>query len=81
MITAISGTSLILIAVTMMPGLLFLVLPGLIALSGKVYDEARLIQYLKYGEPITTENWEKTEEETERLRTLYSENRSISMTF
>ncbi len=81
MITAIAGTSLMLIVVAMMPGLLFLVLPGLIAISGKVYDEARLIQYLKYGEPITKEHWEETEAQRERLRTQYSGDRRISVTF
>lgn len=81
MITAAAGTGLLVYAVSMLPGLLFFALPGMIALVGKAYDEARLIQYLRYGYPINTERWEDTEKHTERIRLRSSENRGISMTF
>jgi len=81
MMTAVVGTSLLVFAVSLLPGLILFVLPGMIALVGKAYDEAKLIQYLRYGDPIRTEYWEDTEVCTERIRIRSSENRSMSMTF
>ena len=81
MTTAVAGTGLLVYAVSLLPGLLFFVLPGMIALVGKAYDEARLIQYLRYGYPLSTERWEDTEACTEKIRIRSSENRGISMTF
>ncbi len=81
MMTAVVGTGLIVYAMSFLPGLVFFALPGVVALLGKVYDEARLIQYLRYGEPIRTEHWEDTEKYTESIRISTAENRSFSMTF
>jgi len=76
---ALGGTSLLLYAVSLLPGLILLALPGMIALVGKVYDEAQLIQFLRYGYPIRTEHWEDTGSYTDRVRVRASDNRSLSM--
>lgn len=78
---ALGGTAVLLYAVSLLPGLLLFALPGMIALVGKVSDEAKLIQFLRYGDPIRTEHWEDTERCTESMRIKSSENRSFSMTF
>ena len=78
---SLGGTALLLYAVSFLPGLLLFVLPGMIALVGKAYDEARLITFLRYGDPIRTEHWEDTEKLTERIRISSAENRGFSMTF
>jgi len=81
MMAALGGTALLLYAVSIAPGLLIFFLPGLIALGGKVYDEAQLIHFLRYGDPIKTEHWEDTEKHTEKIRNRSFENHSFSMTF
>lgn len=81
MMTAVMGTGLLMYAVSLLPKLLLFVLPGMIALLGKAYDEAKLIQYLRYGDPIRTEHWENTEAHTERIRIRSAENRSNIATF
>jgi len=81
MMTAVAGAGLLVYAMSFLPGLIFFALPGMVALLGKVYDEARLIQYLRYGDPIRTEHWEETEKYTECIRLSSAENRSFSMTF
>ena len=79
MIAALGGTTLLLYAVSLLPGFILLALPGMIALVGKVYDEAQLIQFLRYGDPIRTEHWEDSETCTDRVRVRASDNRSFSM--
>ena len=79
MIIGLAGTGVLIYAVSLFPGLWFLALPGLIALAGKVYDEAKLVQYLRFGEPIGTDHWEDTENNTEMLRIRAFENRSFSL--
>lgn len=79
MIAALAGISLLVYSVILLPGLIILVLPGTIALAGKVYDEAKLIQFLRYGEPMSTGHWEDTEICTERIRIKASENRGFTM--
>ncbi|MHA2022094.1 MAG: hypothetical protein ACTSWQ_00355 [Candidatus Thorarchaeota archaeon] len=81
MIASLGGTALLVYVVSLLPGLFLVVLPGMIALVGKAYDEAKLIQFLRYGNPIRTEHWENTEACTERIRIRSSKNRGISMTF
>jgi hypothetical protein len=81
MMTAVAGIGLLVYAMSFLPGLIFFALPGMVALLGKVYDEAKLIQYLRYGDPIRTERWEETEKCTESVRISSAENRSFSMTF
>jgi len=79
--TALGGTAVLLYAVSLLPGLLLFALPGMIALVGKVYDEAKLIQFLRYGDPIRTEHWEATETYTEKIRISSFENRRIGSNF
>jgi len=78
---SVVGISLIVYAGTLLPGLFLLLLPGMVALAGKVYDEANLIKFLRYGEPMIMGHLEDTETSTERVRIRSSENRNISMTF
>ena len=75
LLVALGGAIGLLYLVVLIPGLFLLVLPFEIAALGKVYDEARLIQYLRYGEPLRPENWEDTETSTERIRIRASDNR------
>ena len=79
--TSLAGTVILVYAVSLLPGLLLFALPGMVALVGKVYDEAKLVQFLRYGDPIRTERWEDTEECTERIRVSSSQNRGIGVTF
>ncbi len=81
MMASLAGTAMLVYAVSLLPGLLLFALPGMIALVGKVYDEAKLVQFLRYGDPIRTEHWEDTEECTERIRVRTSQNRGIGVTF
>ncbi len=81
MIAALVGISLLVYSVMLLPGLIILAIPGTVALAGKVYDEAKLIQFLRFGDPVRTGHWEDTEICTERIRIKASENRNISMTF
>ncbi|MFX1483309.1 MAG: hypothetical protein ACFFCP_08980 [Promethearchaeota archaeon] len=68
LVIALGGAVGLLYLVFLLPGLFLLVLPGEIAALGKVYDEARLIKYLRYGEPMKPEYWEETESSTETIR-------------
>ena len=81
MIAALVGISLLVYSVMLLPGLIILAIPGTVALAGKVYDEAKLIQFLRFGDPVRTGHWEDTENHIERIRIKASENRNISMTF
>ncbi|TFH04124.1 MAG: hypothetical protein E4H14_15400 [Candidatus Thorarchaeota archaeon] len=81
LMAALGGTAVLLYAVSLLPGLLLFALPGMIALVGKVYDEAKLIQFLRYGDPIRTEHWEDTETYTERIRISSFENHRIGSNF
>ena len=78
-IAAVVGISLLVYSVMLLPGFIILALPGTIALAGKVYDEAKLIQFLRFGYPLRTGHWEDTEICTERIRIKVSENRGFSM--
>jgi hypothetical protein len=71
----------ILFIVLLLPGLLFILLPGEIALLGKGYDEARIIRLLRDAEPLIVEHWEDTELQTEGIRVKSSDNRNISLIF
>ncbi|MFW9793849.1 MAG: hypothetical protein ACFFEE_06100 [Candidatus Thorarchaeota archaeon] len=68
LLVALVGAIGLLYLVVLIPGLWFLVLPGEMAVIGKVYDEARIIRFLKYGEPMKPEYWEETESSTEMIR-------------
>ena len=75
MLTAIAGAVSLLFLVALLPGAIIVALPGGIAAASKVYDEVRLIRFLKYGDPINPGSWERTEEYTEmaRIRASYNE--------
>ncbi|TET12451.1 MAG: hypothetical protein E3J86_00150 [Candidatus Thorarchaeota archaeon] len=68
LLAALGGTSVLLYLGVLIPGLFFLFLPLTIASLGKVYDETRIIKFLKYGEPLKPGNWEEVETSTERIR-------------
>ena len=80
-LAAIAGTAGLLYLVALVPGAIVLALPGGIAAASKVYDEARLIQYLKYGDPINPGNWEQVEVSTEMARIKAADERDISKQF
>jgi hypothetical protein len=67
-LAAIAGTVGLLYLVALVPGLIVVALPGGVAAATKVYDEALLIRYLKYGDPINPGNWEQVEVSTEMAR-------------
>ncbi|MFW9806946.1 MAG: hypothetical protein ACFFFK_09480 [Candidatus Thorarchaeota archaeon] len=73
MIAAMAGAAVLVYLVVLVPGLIVIGLPGGVAASSKVYDEARIIQYLKYGDPIDPGQWEQVELVTEmaRIRASY----------
>ena len=81
MLAAIAGTAGLLYLVTLIPGLIVVALPGGIAAATKVYEEAHLIRYLKYGEPINPGNWEQVEVSTEMARIRASHGSDITKQF
>ena len=68
LLAALGGTSVLLYLGVLVPGLFFLFLPLTVASIGKLYDEARIIKFLKYGEPLRPGQWEKVETSTESAR-------------
>ena len=68
LLAALGGTSVLLYLGVLIPGLFFLFLPLTIAAIGKVYDEARVIKFLKYGEPLRPGHWDEVESSTESAR-------------
>ncbi len=80
-LAAIAGTVGLLYLVALVPGAIVLALPGGVAAASKVYDEARLIQYLKYGDPINPGIWEDAELSTEMARIKASDDRDVSLQF
>ena len=77
-IAALAGLAGLVYLVILLPGAIVLALPGGIAVAGKVYDEARLIHYLKYGDPIDPGTWENTEIATDMAKIRASEVRNFS---
>ena len=67
-LAAIAGTVGLLYLVALVPGLIVVALPGGVFAATKVYEEAHLIRYLKYGDPINPGNWEDVEVSTEMAR-------------
>ena len=80
-LAAIAGTVGLLYLVALVPGAIVLALPGGVAAASKVYDEARLIQYLKYGDPVNPGNWEQVEVSTEMARIKAADERDLSKQF
>ncbi|MFW9811968.1 MAG: hypothetical protein ACFFF9_05865 [Candidatus Thorarchaeota archaeon] len=68
LLAALGGTSVLVYLGVLVPGLFFLFLPLTVASLGKVYDEARIIKFLRYGEPLKPGQWEKVETSTESAR-------------
>jgi hypothetical protein len=68
LLAALGGTSVLLYLGVLVPGLFFLFLPLTVATLGKVYDEARIIKFLKYGDPLEPGRWENVETSTESAR-------------
>ena len=81
MVAAMAGTAVLLYLVAILPGLIVVALPGGIAAATKVYEEAQLIRYLKYGDPIEPGNWEQVEVATEMARIKTADERHISKQF
>jgi len=81
-LAAIAGMAGLIYLVALIPGAIVLALPGGVAVASKVYDEARLIQYLKYGDPIDPGVWEQAEVSTEmaRIRATYEPDLSKQFT-
>ena len=67
-LAAIVGTVGLLYLVALIPALIVVALPGGVAAATKVYEEAHLIRFLKYGDPINPGNWEQVEVSTEMAR-------------
>jgi hypothetical protein len=80
-LAAIAGTAALIYLVVLIPGAIVLALPGGVAAASKIYDEARLIQYLKYGDPINPGVWEDAELSTEMARIKALDNRDVSLQF
>ena len=80
-LAALAGMVGLLYLVALVPGAIVIALPGGVAAASKVYDEARLIQYLKYGEPINPGAWEDAEVSTEMARIRAADERNISKQF
>ncbi len=68
LLASLGGTSVLLYMGVLIPGLFFLFLPLFVASLGKVYDEARIIRFLRYGEPLKPGHWEEVETTTESAR-------------
>jgi hypothetical protein len=81
MLAAVAGTVGLLYLVALVPGAIVLALPGGVVAASKVYDEARLIQYLKYGDPINPGSWEQAEVSTEMARIKASDDREVFKQF
>ena len=81
MIAALAGLVGLVYLVALIPGAIIIALPGGIAAAGKVYDEARIIQYLRYGGPVNPGVWESAEISTEKARIRASDDRDASRQF
>jgi hypothetical protein len=80
-LAAIAGIAGLVYLVALVPGSIVIALPGGIAAAGKVFDEARLIQYLRYGDPVNPEVWEQAELSTEMARIKALDDRDVSKQF
>ena len=80
-VAALAGVVGLLYLVALVPGAIVLALPGGVAAASKVYDEARLIQYLKYGDQINPGVWEQAEVSAEMARIRASDERDVSKQF
>ena len=81
MLAAFAGTVGLLYLVALIPGAIVIALPGGIVAASKIYDEARLIHYLKYGDPINPGTWEQVEVSTEMARIRAFDDRDVTKQF
>jgi hypothetical protein len=81
MLIAIAGAAALIYLVVLVPGMIVLALPGGVVAASKVYDEARLVRYLKYGDPIKPGNWEDADILSEMARIRASHIYDISKQF
>jgi hypothetical protein len=81
MLAAVAGTIGLLYLVALVPGAIVIALPGVVVATSKVYDEARLIHFLKYGDPINPGIWEQVEVSNEMALIKASAERDVSKQF
>lgn len=81
MLAAMAGAAVLVYLVMIFPGAILIALPGGIAAAGKVYDEARIIQYLKYGDPINPGQWEQLDLVTDMNRAKAAHLHDVSKQF
>jgi hypothetical protein len=81
MVAAFAGLVGLVYLVALIPGAIVIALPGGIAAAGKIYDEARVIQYLRYGDPVNPGFWESAEVSAEMARARASDDRDSSRQF
>ncbi|MFW9975932.1 MAG: hypothetical protein ACFFDQ_11735 [Candidatus Thorarchaeota archaeon] len=80
-LAAVAGIAGLVYLVALIPGMLVVALPGGIAAASKIYDEARLIQYLRYGDPVSPGTWELAELSAEMARIKAVDNHYVSHQF
>ncbi|NHI87959.1 MAG: hypothetical protein EAX87_00465 [Candidatus Thorarchaeota archaeon] len=81
MLAALAGLVILVYMVVLVPGAVVIALPGGVYAAGKIYDETRIIQYLRYGDPVDPGVWENAELSSEMARIKASENRDASRQF
>ena len=81
MLSAIAGLIGLVYLVALIPGAIMIALPGGLFAAGKVYDEARIIQYLRYGDPIDPGEWETAQVSVEMARIRASDDGHASRQF
>ncbi|MHA1963468.1 MAG: hypothetical protein ACW97G_02680 [Candidatus Thorarchaeota archaeon] len=59
---------LMIIPLTVLPGLVLFVLPAEVALISKIHDEAELIQWVRNNMVTQVDSWDNVESETEMAR-------------
>lgn len=67
------------IPVTVLPGLIFLVAPAEIAVLGKIHDEVQLIQWVRCHTIVREGRWEDTESEKDFAYTKAPERRDSTV--
>ena len=81
MLAAMAGAAALVYLVVLVPGVIVIALPGGVAAASTVYGEVRIIQYLKYGDPINPGQWEQVELSTEMAKIKASLFHDISQQF
>ncbi|TFG32728.1 hypothetical protein EU528_02715 [Candidatus Thorarchaeota archaeon] len=79
MMAAVVATGLLGYVVYLLPTLALFVIPGMLALVERIYNESRYVQYVRYRTPIKNEHLDDTEKLAERLRIHLAENHGLSI--